>query len=115
MEHINNDYLGNLDFQYNRCLTQLQKDLPVSDFSFDLKKHPKRHKAILAMSPFERLKLPAEKKKKDKSVIKKKNKPQQKLKTGDELAAQKNQKLLKESSTKIKGLNELRMGQTSFD
>jgi hypothetical protein len=37
------------------------------------------------------------------------------LKTGDELAAQKNQKLLKESSSKIKGLNELRMGQTSFD
>jgi hypothetical protein len=85
MEHINNDYLGNLDFQYNRCLTQLQKDLPVSDFSFDLKKHPKRHKAILAMSPFEGPKLPAEKKKKDKSVIKKKSKPQLKLKDRDEL------------------------------
>ena len=73
MEHINNDYLSNLDFHYNRCLTQLQKDLPVCDFSFDLKKkQPKRYKAILAMSPFEGPKIPIDKKKKEKSVTKKK-------------------------------------------
>jgi hypothetical protein len=72
MENINNDYLGNLDFHYNRCLTQLQKQLPVSDFSFDLKKNQKRHKAILAMSPFEGPKVPIVKIKKDKSVTKRK-------------------------------------------
>jgi hypothetical protein len=64
--------MGNLDFHYNRCLTQLQKQLSVSDFSFDLKKNQKRHKAILAMSPFEGPKVPAIKIKKDKSVTKKK-------------------------------------------
>ncbi len=72
MEKINNDYLSNLDFHYNRCLTQLQKQLPVSDFSFDLKKNQKRHKAILAMSPFEGPKVPGLKIKKDKSVTKRK-------------------------------------------
>lgn len=84
----------------------------MCDFSFDLKKkQPKRYKAILAMSPFEGPKIPIDKKKKEKSVTKKKTLKVKK----NELAVQENQKELKESTSKKKGLNESRMGQTSFD
>lgn len=94
----------NLDFNYTRCVTKLQKQLPVFDYSFDLNKRVKK-KEILAMSPIEGPKMHLSKPRiKNKSEVKKKPKKSKFLDRLD----QSKEHVERSSSNK-------RLNSTSFD